>query len=418
MNTPVWHDSRYWLAAGWTMFHFLWIGAAIWLLAAAMRSSLSRLGPRARYAMALMLLLVTAGVPCGLFVAALRSIDEIRIDNATSEPGAFHESSAPPPTMTLPLRGGDPVVSVSRRASFDSQSVFERGAGELLRVSCRWLPWLWLAGTPLTFLLLAFGMTGADRLRRTARVLEEGEVAAACRRLQAALHVGRQVTVAVCDRVAVPLLVGIIRPVILLPPAVLSGCSPEQIEMILIHELAHVRRWDNLVNLGQRLIEAAFFFHPVIWWLSSWVRLEREQCCDSVVLAHTGPPQVYAETLAALAFPGMAARHAAVALTDSHLAVRIRHILDLEEETMSVSRKALMAAAGLMLFCAGYSVRYLQSTEMRRASVTDNSTSNATVPDGRASSYIAPDDDSESERIVPADVAPTTLRATNRDPAT
>ena len=123
--------------------------------------------------------------------------------------------------------------------------------------------------------------------------------------------------------------------------------------MILIHELAHVRRWDNLVNLVQRLVEAILFYHPVIWWLSHWVRLEREQCCDKVVLEQTHAPQVYAETLATLALPGIASNVAAVAATDSQLVVRIRHILDLEEQTMHVSRKALLAVALLLVVGTG-----------------------------------------------------------------
>ena len=73
---------------------------------------------------------------------------------------------------------------------------------------------------------------------------------------------------------AAPSLLGIVRPLILLPPAALSGWSVEQLEMVLLHELAHLRRWDNLVNLLQRVLESLLFFHPVVWWLSGWVRLD------------------------------------------------------------------------------------------------------------------------------------------------
>jgi len=382
MNAASAHESRYWLAAGWTMFHFLWIGAVGWIAAAALRSILSRTVPRIRYSVALGLLLATAGVPCGLFVAGLGAVDEMGLATAGSEAGAPRqtamsrpeampaESPTSRPAAKEPARRFDPAV---RRAPFDWTAVPASGLGELFLLSCFWLPWLWLAGTPLALATLACGATSAERLRRGARLLEEGEVAAACRRLQAALLVGRRVAVAVCDRVAAPLLVGIVRPVILLPPAVLAGCSPDQIEMILIHELAHVRRWDNLVNLVQRLIEAVLFFHPVIWWLSSWVRLEREECCDSVVLAHTGPPQVYAETLAALALQGLEARHVAVAMTDSHLVVRIRHILKLEEEEMSVSRKTFLTSAGLLLFCGCVVIWYVARARHIATGVADKS---------------------------------------------
>ena len=74
----------------------------------------------------------------------------------------------------------------------------------------------------------------------------------AAARIAESLRIGRRVTIAVCERIAAPVLVGIVRPMILLPPAALTGWSPDEIEMVLLHELAHVRRWDNLVNLVQR----------------------------------------------------------------------------------------------------------------------------------------------------------------------
>ena len=77
---------------------------------------------------------------------------------------------------------------------------------------------------------------------------------------------------------------GVIRPLILLPPAALCGWSVEQLEMVLLHELAHLRRWGNLINIVQRVVESLLFFHPVVWWLSGWLRLERELCCDRLVV--------------------------------------------------------------------------------------------------------------------------------------
>ena len=89
---------------------------------------------------------------------------------------------------------------------------------------------------------------------------------------------------AICDRIAAPVLVGVVRPMILLPPAALGGWTIEQVEMALLHELAHIRRHDNLITLLQRLAESLLFFHPVTWWLSAWVSLERELCCDRLVV--------------------------------------------------------------------------------------------------------------------------------------
>jgi beta-lactamase regulating signal transducer with metallopeptidase domain len=105
----------------------------------------------------------------------------------------------------------------------------------------------------------------------------------------------------VCDQLAAPVLIGILRPVILLPPAALNGWTIEQLEMVLWHELAHLRRWDNLINLIQRIVESLLCFHPAVWWISAWARLEREYCCDLIVVQRPGRPRAYVETVAVLA---------------------------------------------------------------------------------------------------------------------
>jgi hypothetical protein len=129
-------------------------------------------------------------------------------------------------------------------------------------------------------------------------------------------------------------LVGILRPLILLPASVLTDLSPTQLELLLLHELAHVRRWDNLVNLIQRLAEGLLFFHPGVWLVSRWLRLEREHCCDAIVLRHANRPRAYVETLASFAVPGLAPRYAAAVAANHQLVSRVRRILNPEDRTM------------------------------------------------------------------------------------
>ena len=129
--------------------------------------------------------------------------------------------------------------------------------------------------------------------------------------------------------------------------------------MVLLHELAHVRRWDNLVNLLQRLVESALFFHPAVWIVSGWVRREREHCCDGIVVAHTGRARAYAETLLALADPGPdRTPHAAVALAGNDLVARVRRILDLHPEghAMKLPRGLLALTAAILIFPAGWTI--------------------------------------------------------------
>ena len=121
----------------------------------------------------------------------------------------------------------------------------------------------------MTFALLACGLIGAERYRRQSRLIESGEIPLLCQTSGGGTSNERQIAIGVCDHLAAPVLIGVIRPMILLPPAALNGWTIEQLEMVLWHELAHLRRWDNLVNLLQRVVESLLFFQPAVWWVSA-----------------------------------------------------------------------------------------------------------------------------------------------------
>ena len=125
--------------------------------------------------------------------------------------------------------------------------------------------------------------------------------------------------------VAVPTLVGWVKPVVLLPAAALAGLTAVQLEAILAHELAHVRRHDYLVNLLQSIVETLLFYHPAVWWVSAEVRAEREHCCDDLAIAVCGDRLVYVSALAELT--SIERQVFALAATDGSLLTRVRRIL-------------------------------------------------------------------------------------------
>jgi len=98
--------------------------------------------------------------------------------------------------------------------------------------------------------------------------------------------------------VQVPTVIGWLRPVVLVPVGALSGLPAEYLEALLLHELAHVRRHDYLVNILQSVAEALLFYHPAVWWVSGHIRAERELCCDDVAVAVSGDALTYARALA------------------------------------------------------------------------------------------------------------------------
>ena len=126
----------------------------------------------------------------------------------------------------------------------------------------------------------------------------------------------------------VPVVIGYLRPVILVPVGMLAGMPASQIETILLHELAHIRRRDYLVNLMQTMVESFLFYHPAIWWISGVIRAERENCCDDLVVAASGDAHEYAAALTALEQNRWAAQEAALAATGGNLVKRVRRMLN------------------------------------------------------------------------------------------
>jgi len=124
-----------------------------------------------------------------------------------------------------------------------------------------------------------------------------------------------------------PIVLGHFRSLILMPVGLLTGLPAGQIEAILLHELAHIRRCDYLVNAVQRFVEGLFFYHPAVWWISRVIRIERENCCDDVVVEMTGNAHEYAIALAALEQNRWRGQGPAVAATGGSLMKRIRRLL-------------------------------------------------------------------------------------------
>ena len=107
---------------------------------------------------------------------------------------------------------------------------------------------------------------------------------AAGNRIASRLGIASVIRIVELPHIDVPLVVGCLRPIVVLPIAAISQLSAAQVEAILAHELAHVRRHDYLVNLMQTIAETLLFYHPAVWWLSARIRDEREHCCDDVAL--------------------------------------------------------------------------------------------------------------------------------------
>jgi predicted metal-dependent hydrolase len=196
--------------------------------------------------------------------------------------------------------------------------------------------------------------------------------------------------------VKVPMVAGILKPVILLPAGLISGLPMEQIEMILIHELVHIRRRDYLVNIIQSIMEVLFFYHPALWWISRHLRREREHLCDDMTLAVTGDSITYARTLASLRemelyAPALAAT---MAQNKHQLLDRIRRITGMKGFKSVPSGgwlPAMVILVAVMTFLLGMVIS--DKTDAREIRTIDLNMNSGTVPASRVFTGLLPDAD-------------------------
>jgi beta-lactamase regulating signal transducer with metallopeptidase domain len=286
-------------AIAWALVQFLWQGALIAVLTAVALTMLKRSAADVRYvvgAIALSLMLTMPVVTAVQYWHAASSGTSAAwappLDSVTNEraPGANGVASSARTDATPRLRPEDRLVS---RAAIVDGASFNRRTIE------PWLPMLlmiWLCGVTLLTLRLMSGWLWIQRLRTHGEAADDAWQHMA-RRLCRRLHITRHVCLLDSSLVDVPTVIGWMKPVILLPGSVLAGLSPQQLEAILAHELAHIRRHDYVVNLVQTVVETLLFYHPAVWWLSRRIRIERENCCDDLAVSLCGDPYTYARAL-------------------------------------------------------------------------------------------------------------------------
>jgi uncharacterized protein (TIGR03435 family) len=311
---------------GWTLLYFLWQGIAIAAVYAGARRIAA--SPGTRYLLACFALAAMMAAPIATW-NALRPFEAM--------PDLAYRVSGVPPTPSAP---GTLPVAVRTSVSSVRPAAF--------------LPWvvaLWFAGAAVFWVRLAGGWLTAARMRSTLVRPAPAEWESALRRLGARIGVSRPVRLLVSAWVEAPIVIGWLRPVVLVPVGALSGLPPEQVEALLMHELAHIRRHDYLVNMLQSAAEALLFYHPAVWWVSGHIRAERELCCDDVAVTMSGDAIAYASALVEFEASRRAHAQAGVAANGGSLQTRIARVLG-QAQPGSRSGPAVVASAALLLTAA------------------------------------------------------------------
>jgi beta-lactamase regulating signal transducer with metallopeptidase domain len=312
-------------ALAWSLVHFVWQGAALALAAWVAMRWIAQ-SASARYAVGVVTLLSMMAAPVVTFAL---------LDRATSGSVADHTA--------VPAPAGSAIADALAELRVPgSASRTSPGPTTALPV----VVLIWLAGVVLLSVRLAGGWVVARRL--AARTLRPADLELQRLAVHVADRLGVRRTVRVLESLAVsvPVVVGCLRPVVLLPVAALTGLTRSQLEALFAHELAHVRRHDYFVNLLQSAVETLLFYHPAVWWLSARVRIEREHCCDDLAVS-VCDRLVYVDALSALAGLRVEPR-LALAATDGPLLERVRRLLEPRRPERPVAGWAAIAAIAVV----------------------------------------------------------------------
>ncbi|MHC4975508.1 MAG: M56 family metallopeptidase [Planctomycetota bacterium] len=301
-------------ALGTTVIHFLWQGTLISLLAAVALSALRNAKPAARYAVA-----------CGslalcflVFASTLAIALDARLEQARM--AAFDLSGIVPVTVPSVLTLPDTLAE--------------------------FIAWAWVLGVVALTTRFALQRHAAHRLATRGTTTPTQDWLDAFEAIRSRLGIHASVRFMASTLAPAPMVVGCLRPIVLVPVSAFTSLTHDQLRAVLAHELAHIRRHDHLINTAQAVIESLLFFHPCIWWISSRIRIEREYCCDDIAIVRVANAKTFAEALVELETLRLTYQPAALAANGGSLMQRITRILGAPNTTRN--RSPLWKSAAMM----------------------------------------------------------------------
>ncbi|NIP27049.1 MAG: LysM peptidoglycan-binding domain-containing protein [Phycisphaerae bacterium] len=309
---------------GWTLLHSLWQGGVVVLLLVVCLRILHKSSANLRYVISCFGLAVIVLLPVATFyvVPAPAQISDVESIPGFSAP-ATGELTEVYDTDMLLQRATEytqmlPTISWRQRAmNFCTSTLPYTVLG-------------WFMGILALSLWHIGGFVRLQRLKRQKVCLVDEFLKGRLLSLAERLKVARSIKLMESALVQIPTVVGWFRPVILLPASALSGLTPEQIEALLAHELAHIRRYDYLVNMFQTVVEILGFYHPAVWWISHKIRVERENCCDDLAVSVGGDKMAYARALTSMEEIRQAQGELVIAASGGNLFTRISRLVGYE----------------------------------------------------------------------------------------
>lgn len=335
------------LALAWALIHFLWQACVLGIVTAFCQFALRNASPQTRY-LSLNIAMVCAVLwPLYTFFQYLHMVSV----------------------------GANPEVVMMNAATASVSTTTLEILPQVLPAVMPYVLAVWMVGVSLLGLRFVLGLVWLQGYSSDARSYQDPQLQACVDRLTRAFALQGRVVIRVVDELSGPITIGCLRPLILVPGSLLTGMAPSHLEALLAHELAHIRRYDFVLNLLQNVVEIILFFHPVIWWMSKRIRDERENIADDLAVQVIGEPRRLALALQQLEHLQFVQSQLALAAHGGNLMLRIKRLVRPETHRMHwKTAVTTIGVAGVCVAMAAHATVILGAPEVKIRKVTSDKT--------------------------------------------
>ena len=327
----------------WTLLHSLWQGLILAVAAGGVMLLTRRARSSSRY------IALSALVMAFLLVSGYTFLREMRLPATAGAPAATRPVFTPATAVNVPVvLAQDPTIAASRISPIGQWVQYFNAHASLVVV-------VWFIVTLARLLSLLSGLVYAQRIRHYRVGAVPAEWQERLGALLQRLKITRPVQLLESALIKVPVVVGWLKPAILVPVGMLTQLSADQVESILLHELAHISRRDYLFNVVQHLVDTLFFFNPALLWVSSLIRTERENCCDDVAIRETRSRRQLIEALVSFHEYQQSARGFAMGFAGEHngMVKRVERIVHKKNHSLNAGERLLLMG-GVMILCGAF----------------------------------------------------------------
>lgn len=321
-------------ALGWTVLHAMWQVSLLALIMAIVLWFLKNKSAKIRYTVGCATLFLMLGISQVTFLYQFLNYQPIEPINTTAEVN-----------QEMPIPNESFILMLSSESNWTEKIV------TYLNDNIQMIVAFWVLGFILFAIRLFGGLKYISKIRKTAEYTIDPKWDLIVQNLAKRFPIKKGVQLAESAMVQVPMILGFFKPLILFPIGTLNNLDPKEVEAILAHELGHVFRNDYLVNILQSIVDVFFYFHPAAWWVSSQIRIERENCCDDLAIEVTNCSLTYAKALVSIKESSMSAPMMAMTIMkdDKKLLNRIKRILNQPTQNTHAMEKLITSCLLLLL---------------------------------------------------------------------